>query len=257
MSKSAKQITKEKATEQESDLIVDTVVEIENMTKEEAFELVPSLIENVDFSYFRLGGILSAIQENGWWEGEADSFKKFIPERFGLHWRKGYYLIGIFDSLVEADIPWSKVSGLGWTKLKELAPILTQDNVDEWVAKAMDLSVLQLKLAIKASKEAGSSLTADGTTDPDSSGVATITFTVHPEQKDTIIQAVEQAQEEVETEFRGVALEAICLNYLAGGNTNEPKQMSLSSILSKHSAESVLDAFEVAFPNVDLVAEFD
>lgn len=238
---------------QEIDLIVETVSEIEGMTKEDAFLMVPILIESVDFSYFKLGGILSAIQDNDWWIDEASSFKEFIPEQFGLHYRKAMYLIKIYDGLVEAEIPWSKVSGLGWTKLKELADILTQANVDEWVEKAHNLSVLQLIAAVKAFNTGG--LLTDGTIDPDTSGVATITFKVHPDQKETIKQAIEQALEESDTEFKGVALEAICLNYLAGGSTKVPKSLSLSGTMEKYTVEQVLDAFEVVFPEVPLTAE--
>lgn len=249
----AKQMTKEAV--QETDLIVETVAEIENMTKEAAFLIVPSLIESVDFSYFKLGGVLSAIQDNCWWEDDADTFKDFIPERFGLHYRKAMYLIKIYDGLVEADIPWHKVSGLGWTKLKELADILTQENVDEWVAKAESLSVLQLIAAVKAFKSG--ELSTDGTTDPDSSGVSTITFKVHPDQKETIKQAVDQALEDSDTVFKGVALEAICLNFLAGGSTKASKPMSLVGTMEKYSVEQVLDAFEVVFPNTNITAELE
>lgn len=252
---SAKAIEVTKDVVQATDLIVETVIEIEGMTKEDAFNLVPALIESVDFSYFKLGGILSAIQENDWWVDEADSFKNFIPERFGLHYRKAMYLIKIYDGLVEADIPWVKVSGLGWTKLKELADILTQENVDEWVAKANNLSVLQLIAAVKAFKSG--ELSTDGTTQADTSGVTTITFKVHPDQKETITQAVEQAIEDSDTEYKAVALEAICLNYLSGGSTKTSKALSLVGTMEKYSAEQVLDAFEVVFPTVTLTAELD
>lgn len=238
----AKQMTKDTVTE--TDLIVETVSEIEAMTKEDALAIVPSLLESVDFSYFKLGGVLSAIQDNGWWTDDADSFKEFIPKSFGLHYRKAMYLIKIYDGLVEADIPWAKVSGLGWTKLKELADILTKDNVDEWVAKANSLSVLQLIAAVKG-------------TETDIAGVTTLTFKVHEDQKETINQAVDQALEESNTEFKAVALEAICLNYLAGGSTKASKPLSLTGTMEKYSAETVLDAFEVVFPDVNLTAELD
>ena len=252
MNTKAQEVTKDEV--KEIDLIVETVSEIEAMTKDEAFEIVPSLIESVDFSYFKLGGVLSAIQDNEWWVGHGASFKEFIPEKFGLHWRKGYYLIKIYDGLVEADISWSKVSGLGWTKLKELADILTQENVDEWVAKANNMSVLQLIVAVKAFKANDKGLSTEGTTEPDSSGVSTITFTVHPDQKETIKQAIEQALEETDSDFKGVALEAICLNFLAGGSTKSAKPLSLAGTMEKYTAEQALDAFEVCFPEWDVTA---
>ena len=239
----------------EVDVIVQTAKEIGNLDKATAIEIVPELIESVDFSYFRLGGVLSAIQDNNWWEGDSGSFKDFIQDSFGLHYRKAMYLINIYDGLVEANIPWSKVSGLGWTKLKELADILTPENVDEWVAKAQAMTTLNLQAAVKAYK--AGELSADGTTDPDSSGVSTITFKVHPDQKETIKEAVEKAQEEADTEFKGVALEAICINYLAGGSTKKVKAPSLQSIMEKNSPEAVLEAFEAIWPEINLTAEME
>ncbi len=247
--------TMEKEETVEVDIIVQTAKEIGALDKETAFEIVPSLIDSVDFSYFKLGGVLSAIQDNGWWEDESDKFKNFIQDRFGLHYRKAMYLIEIYDGLVEADIPWSKVSGLGWTKLSKIASILTQDNVDEWVAKANSMTTLNLQAAVKAFKKG--ELSKDGTTDPDSAGVSTITFTVHPDQKETIQQAIEQAQEEADTEFKGVALEAICLNYLAGGSTKKIPTPSLVSLMEKYSIETVFEAFEVVYPTVNVTVEME
>jgi len=243
------------STETEADLIGDIASEIENITKEAAFEMVPGLIESVDFSYFKLGGVLSVIQDNGWWEGESDTFKLFIPEKFGLQYRKAMYLINIYDSLVEAEIPWHKVSGLGWTKLKDLADILTNENVDEWVELANELTFLNLKERIKAFK--AGELSTDGTTDPDSSGVSTITFKVHPDQKETIKNAVDKALEDADTEFKGVALEAICLNFLAGGNTGKQKAMSLKGTMEKYSPQQVLEAFEAIWPEINITVEME
>ena len=243
------------STETEADLIGDIASEIENITKEAAFEMVPGLIESVDFSYFKLGGVLSVIQDNGWWEGEADSFKAFIPERFGLQYRKAMYLINIYDSLVEAEIPWHKVSGLGWTKLKDLADILTKENVDEWAELAANLTSLNLQAAVKAFK--AGELDTDGTTAVDTSGVTTVTFTVHPDQKETISEAIEQAMEEGETEFKGVALEAICMNYLAGGSTKDSKPLSLAGTMEKYTPLQVLEAFEALWPEVNITAELE
>lgn len=239
----------------EVDLIVQTAKEIGSLDREAAFEIVPSLIESVDFSYFKLGGVLSTIKENGWWEGESGKFKDFIQDNFGIHYRKAQYLINIYDDLVEADIPWNKVSGLGWTKLKELASILNPDNVDEWVELANKLTTLNLKAAVKAFK--AGELSTDGTTDPDTAGVSTITFTVHPDQKETIKQAIEQALEEAQTEFKGVALEAICMNYLSGGSTKKAPTPSLTSVMEKASIEQVFEAFELVFPDVNITAEIE
>jgi hypothetical protein len=255
-SNAEKVMQKEEAPE--VDLIVETAKEINALDRETAFEIVPSLIESVDFSYFKLGGVLSAIQDNDWWNDDSPNFRSFIEDNFGLHYRKAMYLIKIYDGLVDAEIPWYKVSKLGWTKLKELADILTLENVDEWVEKANNMTTLNLQAAVKAFKQIEAGISLDGTTPPDSSGVSTITFKVHPDQKETINEAIEQAMEDSDTEFKGVALEAICLNFLAGGSTKEaPKPLSLQGTMEKYSVEQVLEAFEVCFPNVNLTAEIE
>lgn len=253
MNTSAEKVMEKEET-QEVDLIVETVKEINALDKETAFEVVPSLIDSVDFSYFKLGGVLSAIKENDWWVGEAPNFWSFVEDSVGLHSRKARYLIKIYDGLVEAEIPWHKVSGLGWTKLKELADILTQENVDEWVAKAESMTTLNLQAAVKAFK--AGELSTDGTTDPDTTGVSTITFKVHPDQKETINEAVDQAMEDSDTEFKGVALEAICMNFLAGGSTKEsPKPLSLQGTMEKYTPMQVLEAFEACWPDINVTAE--
>ena len=255
MNAAAEQVIEKEVATEEVDVIVQTAKEISHLDKDTAFEVVPSLIESVDFSYFKLGGVLSAIQDNDWWQGEAPNFKEFIQDNFGLHYRKAMYLINIYDGLVESGVPWAKVSGLGWTKLKELADILTPENVDEWVEKANSMTTLNLQAAVKAFK--AGELNTDGTTDPDSSGVSTITFKVHPDQKETIKEAVEKAMEEADTEFKGVALEAICLNYLSGGSTKKQKAPSLKALMEKASPEEVLEVFEVLWPEINLTAEME
>lgn len=255
MSKAPSEALMKKVATPMTDVIGDIAAEIENITKEEAFAVVPELIDSVDFSYFKLGGVLSVIQDNDWWEDDADTFKEFITERFGLHYRKAMYLINIYDRLVEANIPWEKVSGLGWTKLKELADILTVENVDEWVEKALSMTTLNLQEAIKVFKAGG--LSTDGTTAPDSSGVSTITFKVHPDQKETITQAIDKALEEAETEFKGVALEAICIGYLAGATGKKAKPMSLQGTMEKYSPEAVFEAFEAIWPEINITAEME
>jgi len=93
--------------------------------------------------------VLKLISENSWFESYVD-FHQFVFDKYGMQARKAYYLIAIYTDLVTKQIAWEKVKHLGWTKLKELAPILTPENTDEWVAKAEKLTVMELIAALKA-----------------------------------------------------------------------------------------------------------
>lgn len=237
------------------DIFIEVTSKIESMDQAALEAHIPSLIESVDFTYFELGLALSKYSEEGWWKkDDYASFRDSIEDQFGLHYRKAMYLMNISNSLVEAEIPWVKVAGLGWTKLKEIADILTNENVDEWVEKIMGppiMTLLQLQDVVKAIKVG--SLDADEPEIDLATSVTSISFKVHPDQKENIKAAVAKARGEAETEYDAVALDAICMNYMSGGNV---KPKTLVSLFKAYKPEEVLEAFAVQWPEIDVTAKF-
>lgn len=237
-----------------TDVIEEVAASIEGLSKEQAIGMVPSLLDSADFTNFKLGGVLGSILGHQWWKEEGFvSFKEFLSTKFPMvKYRKAMYLIDIYVALVESGVTWTKVGHLGWTKLKELATVINKDNVDDWVAKAENLTVLQL---IEEIRKAKTKLQNPGEPDADAapSSVTTITFKVHADQKETIRDAVEKAKEEAETAYDAVALEAICLNYLSGGGI--PHTVTAPSLMDKMQKvgyEEVLKNFEVLWPEINL-----
>lgn len=236
------------------DQLVLMVQEISGFTAETAISEIATLIGTADESYIRLGGVLSLIQSKKFFEAEGyKNLKDLVETKFGIPYRKAMYWITIYDALIESGVPWAKVSMLGWTKLKDLAQILTLDNVDEWVERAQDMTVLQLKDAIdkfKAGTLKTSGLTPE---DEQASEVTTFTVKVHTAQKLIIREAIEKAKSMSGTEFDGSALEAICMNFLSGGVASKPG--SLVSVLEKYTPEDALTAFEKVYPNMDVTVK--
>lgn len=244
----------ETLTKPPEDLIKNTVHEIENLKEDKAFALVPKLLDNIDQDYFRLGGVLAIIQNEGWFMDKAyENFKAYVEAELPtLGYRKVMYLIQIYNGLVASGVQWEQVKHLGWTKLKELSPILSQENVDEWVALAETLTVLQLQDHIKAATAAPSS---DGKTtdDADAKKVTTMTFKVHTDQKEIVREALDKAKHDIGTEFDTVALESICINFL-GGESKLKAIPTLAELMTGKSAEEVLGVFGDIFPDVILEA---
>lgn len=241
----------------EADYIVETASSIEKITPDEAFDAVPSLMNNVDETYFKLGGLFSVIQSNGWWKDKGyESFREFVEKRFGMHYRKAMYLQNIYVKLVESGIPWAKVTDLGWTKLKELVDVLNKDNVDDWVAKAKALSALQLADLVRESKKANPVLTSGLTPDSSTPNATTITFKVHPDQKAIIKEAVAKAKADAGSEFDAVGLEAIALNYVSGPKVSSGPKLTLREFIEQngYSVEDVLQTASVIWPDVDIKA---
>lgn len=230
------------------DVIEDTVAEIENLSKDAAFASIGKLNDSSNFNNFRLGGVLSSIQKNQWWQEQGhESFKSCIEDAYGMEYRKAMYLMGIYNNLVESEVPWSKVSDIGWTKLKELAAILTKENVDEWVEIAKDHTAIQLQARVREAKKG--TLASSGS-EPTSSDITTFSVKVHGDQKETIKDAVDKAKAEAETEFDGVALEAICISYLSGGKV--AKVPSFKEAMATMEPEEVLQTFSAIWPDIDL-----
>lgn len=242
----------------ENDFILKTATEIENLSPTDAFAMVSKLLEEQGANDFRLGGVLSLIQENQWLEGH-ETFRELVESKFGIQYRKAMYLIEIYRTLVENQIPWEKVQDLGWTKLKDLTKILTPKNVDAWVKKAQKNTVLQLQELIKAEvakqeekdeEEEGSE--AKETTK--AAAITTLTFKLHEDQKVTVRAALEKAKQEVNSEFDTVALEAICVGYLGGSVAAIKTGKSLKDHMSDMKFEDVLEVFEQVFPDVEITA---
>lgn len=246
--------TTEGETLGEVDQIVQTAHEIENMKEDKAFKLVPSLLDDIDRNCFRLGGILSRINGQGWFMDKGyENFRAYIEAETDVGYRKAMYLIGIYNGLVESGVKWEQVKHLGWTKLKDLAPHLTPENVDEWVAMVDGLTTIQIQELIKQ-KTAGAKTDESGAeTSESAEKVVTMTFKLHADQKQTVREALEKCKHESGTTFDSVALEYIAMNYL-GGESKIKGAPSLKEQMKGKSAEEVLELFGEVFPNVELQA---
>jgi len=235
------------------DLIVKTASEMAHIKSDKAFALVPKLLDTIEHDYFRLGGVLSAIQAGGWFMDKGhETFRSFVEAEAGVEYRKGMYLIEIYNGLVESGVAWDQVKHLGWTKLAALAKILSPENVDAWVEVADGLTVLQLKEHIKESTK-GESSTMSPEVSEKSSSTTTMTFKLHADQKATVREALDKAKHESGTEFDSVALEAMALDFL-GGESKLKTMPSLAELMKGKSAEEVLEAFGEVFPDVVLEA---
>lgn len=237
------------------DLITDTAHELENLSKEKAIPLVKELMEQADFSEFKMGGVLAKIQYEEWF-GDHPNFKTFVEAEFGMNYRKAAYLASIYNGLVEANVPWGKVSSLGWSKLKELTGVLTLENVDEWVEKASNMNVQALIAYVKEmQKPEGAMVQKEVKT------IINKTFKLHEDQKETVEAALEKSRGEMGTENDTVALEHICIEYLSQTSKAKPKALTLhqqfKAIMEKHgnteaAVEEIFGVFGELFPDVDV-----
>ena len=239
--------TSEKTTTRNRDLFKQIAEEVEQLPKLKVQETLLQLNDGVDVNLFHMGGLLQRVIDNGWF-GDYESFGEYVFETFGFKERKARYLIEIYASLVTNMIPYAKVKGLGWTKLKELARFLTKENVDEWVKKVEGLSVSEVK-ALIASEKDGDDVSLKPTSD-----TVSMNFKLHPDQTAIVESAMNLAKVNADTEFDNVALETICAEYVQP-NEKQPAQITEDMIIKYLKSTDVNKAVglvQKAHPNLQV-----
>lgn len=199
---------------QVSDPITSAIAEIESVTNaEDAKAAVENLLATEGLNDFKLGGYLSHIQDNGWFMGH-DTFQAFIEAELPVKYRKAMYLINIYNGLSVLGIPWEKVSSLGWTIIIELLPVLSAENVDQWLDAVKGLNRETVHEMVKKALAVGND---ESEPEADPTMVKTLTFKAHADQEETIETALDLAMSKTGTTVRTVALEYICLQYNGAG----------------------------------------
>lgn len=241
--KTAKTVTKTESTN--SDL-EEEIHQIENLSEEESNKRVIDLSEDIEFNYFKLGGVLAHIKDRQLFDKDVHStFRDKVEDDFGMKYRKADYLINIFLNIVNSGVPFTKVQQIGWTKLKEIAHLLTEDNVDDWVEKAQSMNVSTLKAEVKnlASGDQSDSTSSKTVT----SEIKSMSFKFHEDQRETVETALAKAQEATGSDNKSVNMEAICLDYNSGGATKvQVKEPTVTQFFEQqlNKAEDETEALE-------------
>lgn len=201
---------------EESDLIQDIVHYVENLPADKIPAEVEVRLENVGLNYFELGGILSRVVAERLF-GKHENFRDWVESETGMGLRKARYLLGNYDKLVELGIPFSKFFGLGWTKVVAMLPVITEENVDEWVQRAKDMTLIQLQELVKAARQRSENEAGESGQEGSEAKAKQKKFNLYEDQARTVELTLEQMKNDLPTEHENVALEAICLAYLSGG----------------------------------------
>ena len=245
------------------DKIQDTIHEVSGIEAGDALELVRELVDSIEENSFRLGGILNTINAYGWYsELGYTNFKAYVESETDLSYRKAMYLIGTYQALTESAIPWERVKHLGWTKLKELAPHLTLENIDKILADVEGMTVIQIQEYVKAMLAAdanalGGDVEEGPTTVSDAANtLTTMTFKLHADQKVVVREALDKARDAVGTTYDSVALEAIAIDYLSGApvkkQATKPTIEDLVEVAKNFTVEELIEVISVVYPDVEI-----
>ena len=169
-------------------------------------------VERMENSYIELAQLLKET-----WDKEYIRFwgystmKEYVENDLGISYRKARYLIGIAKTVEDLHLSWDQVRNIGWTKVRELVPYVDKSNVNEWLDRADNLSVRELKEEVNRSRATGELVEIT----PREEKIASLNLRLRDEEMSAIMDAVDEAKRELGTEETGIALHHICCDYLA------------------------------------------
>jgi hypothetical protein len=231
------------------DLLVKDYEEIATLKEDKAFKMVTTLLSDLDHNSFKLGGVLSRINAEGWFMDKGfENFAAYIESETDIGYRKAMYLINIYNGLLHSGIKWGQVAHIGWTKLKDLAVHLTPDNIDQWLLEIDGLTAFQVQDLIKSKTAADKKI---GDTEVVGKKTVTISFKLHEDQKETVKEAIAKAKHESGTMVDSVALEFICLDFLSGSKGTGVVK-SLKQLMAEKTVEEILELFSSIWPDVEM-----
>jgi hypothetical protein len=242
------------------DILTSTAHMIENLTAEQAHALVSELTDTSDFNAFKLGGVLSRIYAEKWFDPH-DNFKSYVEGVHGFGLSKATYLVGIYNALVDLGVPWKELKPIGWSKLKELSGIIDKTNAAKWLAIAADRDVTVMKLhdLVKAEKAGGQAQIGS-----DSAATSKVTLKLHDDQSEIWNAAIEKAKAVSGTPHDSVAAAYIAQDYLGNAEKVGAAAAAMEPAFSQHSIigyfksigpEESLALIDLAFPEANISVE--
>jgi hypothetical protein len=123
----------------------------------ECREKIKMAAANVGNSYYELCEQLHAADLNRYWaEWGFDSFEAYADKELDIGYRKARYLASMYDAFLKANITRDQVVHIGWSKVKEICPLITADpkSAKKWLKEAEKKGIRELAETIRVSKGA-------------------------------------------------------------------------------------------------------
>lgn len=169
------------------------------------------------------------------------TWKDYVENEIAFKLRKAQYYVSIWNWF--GKLPQEvrdKVAALGWSKVSVLVGVVDEDNVDEWVAKAMELTHEQLALEARKFLTPPEKVSDGGGGGGGEENVSRMTFVLYDEQKEVVDAAIEHAQDMSKSEKKGHNLALICQDFLTTNSDEMPSPETLLSRIEKFTGISLI-----------------
>ena len=168
--------------------------------------------KDIETGYLTMAQLLNeAFHKEYHKEWGYDSFSDYAEKELEVEYRKARYLLDIWETIKGLDLPKEKlveIAKLGWTKVKDLAAVITKKNAEKLLKQAKSMSSRELTESVKVMRKTG------GSNLPKTPSTLKITFTLGESEHNIVMQALEEAKKLSNSDNAAVGLEMICQDWM-------------------------------------------
>lgn len=105
----------------------------------------------INARFIEIAELLREVHQQHYWRDLGYvSFEAFVEEQLDMKYRTAIYLADIFHVLIEQlNVPKEEIAEIGWTKCKELLPVINEENKAELLETAKTHTTNELNLIIR------------------------------------------------------------------------------------------------------------
>jgi hypothetical protein len=169
---------------------------------------IKDVMAAVDEDHMSLAALLAEAYNKKYWEEWGfEDFKLYCADELDVQWRKAYYFVDIWNKVEEFNLDVKEVQKVGWTKMKEIATVITKRNYKGLMKKAQSMNAKDFidEVRVLRTKQKGK--------DP-RPVTTTINLKANEDEAKTILEAISEAKKLTESANDTVALEMICSDWL-------------------------------------------
>lgn len=165
--------------------------------------------DQIDDGYIDLARLLSEAyhQELATAKWGFNSFEEYCLDELEIEYRKTRYFIEIWDKVKSLNLPIERVKKMGWTKMKDLAAVITKENYEEWFDKAEKMTTREVTESVKTARSSGEIA-------PEVAKTTVITVKMGESEAQVIMAAIAEAKKMAQNDNLSLALEMICTDWL-------------------------------------------
>jgi hypothetical protein len=121
------------------------------MPSEVLRKVILDLRNGLERGYLKLSKLLSEVRHKQLYvKWGFATFADYLDKELGFHERKAEHLIKIWDKVKGFNLDEERIKKIGWTKMRQVVPLLTEKNSKDLINKAEKLSARDLDEKIKS-----------------------------------------------------------------------------------------------------------